>query len=131
MLTLGSGSLGERFMHYLNKHSVYLPDSKKPISFEDGEITYRPEALLLKKLPFISPDREEERERILAALDRQIILKSVRQTCAPNQQSANFHRSVQVTLIVSMKRDGSSRVSGLPTNAYSRFMWPLTIKLSG
>lgn len=64
-------------MIYLNKNSICLSNSKKPILFEDGEITYKPEALLLKKLPFISPDREEERERILESLDCHVSLSSV------------------------------------------------------
>jgi hypothetical protein len=65
-------------MTYLNKHAVQNMNSKIRIAFEDGQLTNKPEALFLKKLPFISPDREEKREQILAALDRQITLNSVR-----------------------------------------------------
>jgi hypothetical protein len=75
---VGSVSLGDRIMNYLNKHAICPYGSKKRIIFAEGEVTYKPEALLLKKLPFISPDREEDRERILRDIDRHIMFDSVR-----------------------------------------------------
>lgn len=76
---MGSRALGIRLNAYLDDHQRKLNSKrfKEKIKIEAGKFNNEPEALVLDKLPFISPEMEEEREITLERLQYEIFLASV------------------------------------------------------